>query len=85
MSFDLPGQAGGVEVPSSVLLFRSAGSEVATVDPNGRIHLRRVQIGLDKGQTVQILSGLRTGERIVDNPPDSLAEGELVRVGAARG
>jgi len=68
-----------------VLLFRSAGSEVATVDPNGRIRLRRVQIGLDKGQTVQILSGLRAGERIVDNPPDSLAEGELVRVGVARG
>ncbi|MBN8846961.1 MULTISPECIES: efflux RND transporter periplasmic adaptor subunit [unclassified Sphingomonas] len=85
VSFDLPGQAGGVEVPSSVLLFRSAGSEVATVDPNGRIRLRRVQIGLDKGQTVQILSGLRAGERIVDNPPDSLAEGELVRVGVARG
>ncbi|MCW6533670.1 efflux RND transporter periplasmic adaptor subunit [Sphingomonas lycopersici] len=83
--FDLPGQAGGVEVPSSVLLFRAGGSEVAMVDPSGHIRLRHVQIGLDRGQTVQIRAGLAAGERIVDNPPDSLAEGELVRVGGARG
>jgi len=83
--FDLPGQAGGVEVPSSVLLFRAGGSEVATVDAGGHIRLRHVEIGLDRGQTVQIRAGLSAGERIVDNPPDSLAEGELVRIGGAHG
>lgn len=81
VSLNVPGQGGGVEVPSSVLLFRAGGSEVATLDANQRVRLRHVQIGLDKGQTVQILAGLHAGERIVDNPPDSLAEGELVRVG----
>jgi len=82
--FDLPGQAGTAMVPSSAILFGAGGAQVATVDPHGRIAMHRIHIGQDNGPTVQILSGVTPGERIVDNPPDSLAQGELVRVGDDR-
>lgn len=84
--FDMPGQAGVVSVPSSVLLFRAQGTQVATVDPHGHVELRKVTIGRDLGPTVEVRAGLAAGERVVDNPPDSLAQGQLVRVvGSARG
>jgi RND family efflux transporter MFP subunit len=82
--FDLPGGAGTVHIPSNTLLFRSQGTQVAVVGPGDRIQLRPVTIGRDLGQTVEITSGLRATDHIVDNPPDSLANGELVRVGAAQ-
>lgn len=81
--FDVPGQAGAAQVPSSAILFGAGGAQVATVDPHGRVRLHPVHIGQDNGPTVQVLSGIAPGQRIVDNPPDSLANGELVRVGAA--
>ena len=79
--FDLSGQANAAVVPSSAILFGAGGAQVATVDPRGHIVMHQVHIGQDDGPTVQILSGIKPGAQIVDNPPDSLAQGELVRVG----
>lgn len=79
--FDVAGQAGVVTVPSSALVFRSAGMQVALVDAQGHVQMQPVSIGRDMGSTVEILSGLQQGERIVDNPPDSIAKGEAVHVG----
>ena len=80
VKFQAQGQAGTVQIPSSTLIFRAAGSQVATVGPDGRIHLRRITVGRDLGQTVEVTAGLKPTDRIVDNPTDSIAEGELVRV-----
>lgn len=79
--FDLPGQAGTVTIPSSTLIFRAEGTQVATVGPGGHVHLLPVSVGRDLGGKVEITNGLGVGTRIVDNPPDSISEGELVRVG----
>jgi RND family efflux transporter MFP subunit len=82
--FDLSGGA-GVTLPATALVLRGSGTKVATVTPQGRIHLLPVTIGRDLGSTVEISSGLATGTRVVDNPPDSLSEGEAVTVTAAHG
>jgi multidrug efflux pump subunit AcrA (membrane-fusion protein) len=37
-------------------------------------------IGEDDGATVQIVSGLKPGDRVVQDPPDSLIDGEKVTV-----
>lgn len=84
VSFDVPGGAGMVTVPSSTLVFRAQGTQVALVDPTGHVRLRAVTLGRDLGQTVEVVAGLRPGDRVVDNPPDSIADGELVRVQQAR-
>jgi multidrug efflux pump subunit AcrA (membrane-fusion protein) len=39
-----------------------------------------VKLGRDFGQTVEILDGVAAGERVIMNPPDSLASGLAVRV-----
>jgi hypothetical protein len=41
-----------------------------------------VTISRDLGSSVEIGAGLGQGDRIVDNPPESLADGDLVRVTA---
>ena len=77
--FDIPGGT-GVQVPASALVFRAAGTQVALVGPDDRVRLRRITVGRDLGQTVEVTSGLSPKDRIVDNPPDSISDGELVRV-----
>jgi RND family efflux transporter MFP subunit len=85
VKFAVPGQAGTVTIPSSSLVFRAAGTRVAMVGPGDRIQMRQVTLGRDLGGTVEVVSGLDRGARIVDNPPDSIAQGELVRVGDDHG
>jgi RND family efflux transporter MFP subunit len=67
-------------VPVSALILEPDGLRVATVDTNHHVHLVRVTPGRDYGATVEVLSGLQPGQAIVANPPDSLTDGEEVRV-----
>ncbi|MBA2936528.1 efflux RND transporter periplasmic adaptor subunit [Sphingomonas sp. CGMCC 1.13654] len=85
VKFSVPGQAGTVTIPSSSLVFRAAGTQVAMVDPNDHIHMQPVTLGRDLGGTVEVVTGLGRNAKIVDNPPDSIAQGELVRVGNDHG
>jgi RND family efflux transporter MFP subunit len=84
VTFKVPDQSGTVEIPSSAIVFRAAGTQVALVGPGDRIELRRITIGRDLGQTVEVRAGLKPTDRIVDNPPDSISNGELVRVQQGR-
>ena len=48
---------------------------------NGSVaHLVPVTIGEDDGATVQIVSGLSATDQVIQEPPDSLVEGEKVIV-----
>jgi hypothetical protein len=42
--------------------------------------LVQVTIGQDDGSTVQVVDGLTADSRVIENPPDSLIDGEPVRV-----
>src|SRR6202051_2526406 len=65
-------------VPTNVLLFRPDGTRVALVDAGGKVHLTTVKLGTDFGTSVEVLSGLNATDRIVLNPADSLADGDVV-------
>ena len=67
-------------VPVSALIFEPDGLHVATVDATNHAHIVRVTEGRDSGSTMEILGGLAPGQSIIANPPDSLTDGELVRV-----
>ena len=86
VKFQLP-EAPGVQqtltVPASALMFRKEGLEVATVADNDHIVMKKIVIGQDMGANVQVASGLTAADRVVDNPPDSLAQGDAVRVSDA--
>lgn len=85
VKFDVPGQGGTVTIPSSTLVFRSKGTQVATVGPDSKVRMLNVTLGRDLGGKVEVVSGLPANAKIVDNPPDSISNGELVRIGRANG
>lgn len=68
-----------VRLPASSLLFRAEGLRVATVE-NGKAILRAITIGRDFGKDVEVMTGIKVGETVILNPPDSLAGDEPVRV-----
>lgn len=67
-------------VPISALILEPDGLHVATVDASHHAHIVRVTQGRDSGSTMEILGGLAPGQSVIANPPDSLTDGELVRV-----
>ncbi|MBT2324592.1 efflux RND transporter periplasmic adaptor subunit [Variovorax paradoxus] len=67
-------------ISANALLFRAEGTRVAVVDAQGRIRLRTVNIGRNYGETVEVLDGIAATDRLVLNPSDSLAEGDVVAV-----
>jgi RND family efflux transporter MFP subunit len=78
--FALPAQAGVIQVPATALTFRNSGMAVAVVGPHDHAVIKPVQVGRDFGPTVEVNSGLSLTDRVIDNPPDSLETGDLVRV-----
>jgi len=67
-------------VPSAALIFRKEGMMLGTVVGGNRAHLARVVIGEDDGATVQIVGGLTPTDQVIQDPPDSLIEGQSVLI-----
>jgi RND family efflux transporter MFP subunit len=67
-------------VPVSALILETDGLRVATVDGNNVAHLVHITVGRDFGTSVEVLNGLEKGQGVIANPPDSLTDGEKVRV-----
>jgi RND family efflux transporter MFP subunit len=65
-------------VPASALIFRREGLRLGTVVNGDTAHLIPVKIGQDDGATVQITSGLTSNDKVIQDPPDSLIDGEKV-------
>ncbi len=64
-------------VPASALLVRADGAQLAAVDQNGVVHLRKVTIGRDYGDRVEISQGIGEGATILAVPGD-VADGQKV-------
>ncbi len=69
-----------LRLPINTLIFRKEGLQVATVDAQQKIHLQPIQLGRDYGTEVEVLAGLTADDRVVMNPPDAIAESQLVRI-----
>jgi RND family efflux transporter MFP subunit len=69
-----------LQVPINSLLFRSEGLRAVVVDSNHKARLQTLTIGRDYGVTLEVLNGLKAGDWIVLNPPDSLNDGQEVHV-----
>ena len=70
-------------LPGNALLFRAEGPQVGVVLPDGKVELHSVKLGRDYGAFVEVLGGVSTNDRVILNPPDSLADGATVRIAAA--
>jgi RND family efflux transporter MFP subunit len=67
-------------VPAAALIFRREGMRVGIVVNGNLAHLVPVVIGEDDGANVQVVNGLSAGDLVIQDPPDSLIEGEKVHV-----
>jgi RND family efflux transporter MFP subunit len=79
--FKTPSAGPAYIVPASALIFRRQGMQVATVTQSSEgtvAHLIPVLIGEDDGAMVQIVSGLTPSDKVIQDPPDSLIDGEKV-------
>ena len=80
VKFDLAADKHLRRLPASCLVLRKGGVHLATVDKDNRVTLKKVEVGLDFGTEVEILSGLDANDRVIDSPPDSIEAGDVVRV-----
>jgi RND family efflux transporter MFP subunit len=65
-------------IPSNDVIIRPEGPLVAFVTDQNTVHLQPVKLGRDFGTQIEILDGLPEGTRVVENPADTLAEGQPV-------
>jgi hypothetical protein len=72
-----------LSVPSSALIFDAKGLSIATVEAGNRVLLKPVSIARDLGTVVELASGVSASDRVIQNPPDGIGNGALVRVAEA--
>jgi RND family efflux transporter MFP subunit len=66
-------------IPVNALIFRSEHLQVGVVK-NGRVTLTDLTPGHDFGAEIEAVAGLHPGDQVIVNPPDSLVNGEEVKV-----
>jgi RND family efflux transporter MFP subunit len=67
-------------LPVNTLIFRAQGLQVAAVENNNTAKLLSIALGRDFGAEVEVVSGLTGQESIIASPPDSIIDGEQVRI-----
>jgi RND family efflux transporter MFP subunit len=75
-----PAAGAPVTVPPGALIMGRNGVQVATLDANNRVRIRKVAIARDLGNAVELGDGVTRADRIIDSPPDGIADGDVVRV-----
>jgi len=75
----LPAATSTVIIPVTSLIFRSEGLRVAVVR-QGHAAMLPITLGRDFGTDVEVVAGLDASQAVITNPPDSLVDGEEVRV-----
>ena len=69
-----------LSIPTTALVFVRHGIQVAKVDADNRIQLLAVDLGRNLGVDVEVTKGIAPGDKLVDNPQESIRNGDLVRV-----
>ncbi len=81
--FKMPQSVSTFIVPTAALIFRRNGLQIGTVvdSKDGTVaHLLTITIGQDDGATAQVVSGLTASDEVIQDPPDSIIEGQKVTV-----
>ena len=78
--FHIPADPNTLSIPSTALIFGSQGMQVATINSGKKVELKSVVLGRDLGNKVEIQSGLTMADRLVDNPMESIENGDEVRL-----
>jgi RND family efflux transporter MFP subunit len=80
VELELPSPEVAISVPASALIFDQGGLRVATVGPDNRVILKPITIARDFGKVIEVATGLNPDDRVVESPPDAIAQGDFVRI-----
>ncbi|GBQ53516.1 efflux RND transporter periplasmic adaptor subunit (plasmid) [Komagataeibacter sucrofermentans] len=80
VTLSAPEQVAHQTIPTGALVFQEHGMQVAVVDGQGHAHFHDITVGRMGDGATQVLSGINPDDRIIDNPPADLLEGERVHV-----
>ena len=78
------GNAQALLVPANVLLFRSEGTAVGVVSPEGKVEIKGIKVGRDLGTKLEVTEGLSITDRVIENPSDGLADGMQVTIAGSQ-
>src|ERR1700719_2503873 len=78
--FNLANNPSTICIPTSALVFREDGPQLAILGPGDKVELRQIKLGRNLGTEFEVLAGLAASDTIINSPPDSLSQGEQVRV-----
>jgi RND family efflux transporter MFP subunit len=78
--FHLASPVKALVVPSGAILFQAAGPQIAVVNSKSQVELRKVVLGRDFGNTVEITKGIIESDSVIASPPDYLVNGMQVSV-----
>jgi len=78
--FHLESVGPSLMIPANTLLFRNGSSAVGVVQSDGKVEIRKVQIGQDLGTRLEIVKGLSPTDQLIVNPSGSLNDGMKVHV-----
>ncbi len=67
-------------ISDNAIIFRAQGTQVAVVGDDNTAQLRDIVVGRDFGDTIQVLTGLKPTDRVINNPPDSITDGASVEI-----
>jgi len=80
LRLSLPSSGEIILLPVAAVSFRQDGASVLVLEPNDTVARKPVQVGRDLGTQLEIVAGLRAGERVIKTPSDALRPGVKARV-----
>ena len=67
------------QIPVGALITRGNDNFVAAVDDGGVVSFRKVRIGESDGANVNIVDGVKTGDKVAVNVPDEVSDGTHIQ------
>jgi RND family efflux transporter MFP subunit len=80
--FQLPGDPNMVRIPATALMPVNNGAQVAVLGDGNKVLLKSIQLGRDFGDSVEVTAGLAPQDRVIDSPPETLGNGDVVALAA---
>jgi hypothetical protein len=84
VQFTLPIARPALVIPANTLLFRKEGLQVGVVDEESRVLLKPVTLGHDFGTTVEVASGLQSGDSVIRLEIERKGHPTRVRIARSR-